>query len=90
MQAWQQLYTPWQSRPVGRRGRHPDRVLLALAVFRLKGHIAGSITLALAIAVAIFAFHMPADMASPPPATASSTVSGRSPGSSSPRSSSTN
>lgn len=36
---------------------------LALAVFRLKGHIAGSITLALAIAVAIFAFHMPADMA---------------------------
>lgn len=32
-------------------------------MFRLKGHVAGSITLALSIAVAIFAFQMPADMA---------------------------
>ncbi|ADR62010.1 LctP [Pseudomonas putida BIRD-1] len=36
---------------------------LALAVFRLKGHVAGSITLALSILVAIFAFQMPVDMA---------------------------
>ena len=32
-------------------------------MFRLKGHVAGSITLALSIAVAIFAFQMPVDMA---------------------------
>ncbi|EJT84817.1 L-lactate transport [Pseudomonas putida S11] len=32
-------------------------------MFRLKGHVAGSITLALSILVAIFAFQMPVDMA---------------------------
>ncbi|WP_051445649.1 lactate permease LctP family transporter [Pseudomonas nitroreducens] len=36
---------------------------LALAVFRLKGHVAGSITLALSVIIAIAAFGMPADMA---------------------------
>ncbi len=65
MQTWQQLYTP-----LGSLGWSAVAALipivfffLALAVFRLKGHIAGSITLALSIAVAIFAFQMPADMA---------------------------
>lgn len=65
MQTWQQLYTP-----LGSLGWSAIAALipivfffLALAVFRLKGHIAGSITLALSIAVAIFAFQMPADMA---------------------------
>ena len=65
MQTWQQLYTP-----LGSLGWSAIAALipivfffLALAVFRLKGHIAGSITLALSIGVAIFAFQMPADMA---------------------------
>ena len=65
MQTWQQLYTP-----LGSLGWSAMAALipivfffLALAVFRLKGHVAGSITLALSIAVAIFAFQMPADMA---------------------------
>ena len=65
MQAWQQLYTPLGSLGLSAAAAVIPIVFffLALAVFRLKGHIAGSITLALAIAVAIFAFHMPADMA---------------------------
>ena len=42
---------------------HQKDLNLALAVFRLKGHVAGSITLALSILVAIFAFQMPVDMA---------------------------
>jgi lactate permease len=65
MQTWQQLYTP-----LGSLGLSAVVALipivfffLALAVFRLKGHIAGSITLALSVLVAIFAFQMPADMA---------------------------
>ncbi|HDL5848562.1 lactate permease LctP family transporter [Pseudomonas aeruginosa] len=65
MQAWQQLYTPLGSLGLSAAAAVIPIVFffLALAIFRLKGHIAGSITLALAIAVAIFAFHMPADMA---------------------------
>ncbi|SEP57208.1 lactate permease [Azotobacter beijerinckii] len=65
MQAWQQLYTP-----LGSLGLSALAALVpilffffALAVFRLKGHMAGSITLALSILVAIFAYGMPADMA---------------------------
>lgn len=65
MQTWQQLYTP-----LGGLGLSAAAALipivfffLALAVFRLKGHIAGSITLVLSVLVAIFVFQMPADMA---------------------------
>ncbi|MET1080458.1 MAG: lactate permease LctP family transporter [Pseudomonas sp.] len=65
MQTWQQLYTP-----LGGLGLSALAALipivfffLALAVFRLKGHVAGSITLGLSILVAIFAFGMPLDMA---------------------------
>ncbi|AYC31630.1 L-lactate permease [Pseudomonas cavernae] len=65
MQAWQQLYTP-----LGSLGLSAFAALipiifffLALAVFRMKGHVAGTITLALSILVAIFAFGMPTDMA---------------------------
>ncbi|HAI3460573.1 TPA: lactate permease LctP family transporter [Escherichia coli] len=36
---------------------------VALAVLRLKGHVAGAITLILSILIAIFAFKMPIDMA---------------------------
>ncbi|MDV7210535.1 lactate permease LctP family transporter [Azotobacter beijerinckii] len=65
MQAWQQLYTPLGSLGLSALAALIPIVFffLALAVFRLKGHLAGSITLALSILVAIFAYGMPADMA---------------------------
>ncbi|RMO04361.1 L-lactate transport [Pseudomonas cichorii] len=65
MQTWQQLYTPLGSLGLSAAAALIPIVFffLALAVFRLKGHIAGSITLALSILVAIFAFQMPTDMA---------------------------
>ncbi|MFV3406808.1 lactate permease LctP family transporter [Pseudomonas sp. NY15463] len=65
MQTWQQLYTPLGSLGLSALAAVIPIVFffLALAVFRLKGHVAGSITLALSILVAIFAFHMPVDMA---------------------------
>ena len=65
MQTWQQLYTPLGSLGFSAAAALIPIVFffLALAVFRLKGHIAGSITLALSILVAIFAFGMPTDMA---------------------------
>lgn len=65
MQTWQQLYTP-----LGSLGLSALAALipilfffLALAVFRMKGHIAGGITLGLSLLVAILAYDMPADMA---------------------------
>ncbi|MCY1343485.1 Glycolate permease GlcA [compost metagenome] len=65
MQTWQQLYTPLGSLGLSALVALIPIVFffLALAVFRMKGHIAGTITLALSIAVAILAFQMPADMA---------------------------
>ncbi len=65
MQTWQQIYSPLGSLGLSAMAAVIPIVFffLALAVFRLKGHIAGSITLALSILVAIFAFQMPADMA---------------------------
>ncbi|NBA96522.1 lactate permease LctP family transporter [Pseudomonas sp. R5(2019)] len=65
MQTWQQLYSPLGSLGLSALAAVIPIVFffLALAVFRLKGHVAGSITLALSILVAIFAFGMPADMA---------------------------
>jgi lactate permease len=65
MQTWQQLYTPLGSLGLSAAAALIPIVFffLALAVFRLKGHIAGSITLALSVIVAIFAFQMPAEMA---------------------------
>ncbi|WP_426143182.1 lactate permease LctP family transporter [Pseudomonas sp. DWP3-1-2] len=65
MQTWQQLYLPLGSLGLSAAAALIPIVFffLALAVFRLKGHIAGSITLALSVLVAIFAFKMPADMA---------------------------
>ncbi|MDO7928382.1 lactate permease LctP family transporter [Pseudomonas sp. KFB-139] len=65
MQTWQQLYTPLGSLGLSATAALIPIVFffLALAVFRLKGHVAGSITLALSVLVAIFAFQMPADMA---------------------------
>ncbi|MCE5994113.1 lactate permease LctP family transporter [Pseudomonas sp. KCA11] len=65
MQTWQQLYSPLGSLGLSALAAVIPIVFffLALAVFRLKGHLAGSITLALSILVAIFAFQMPVDMA---------------------------
>ncbi|WP_144966614.1 lactate permease LctP family transporter [Pseudomonas sp. DE0010] len=65
MQTWQQLYSPLGSLGLSALAAVIPIVFffLALAVFRLKGHIAGSITLGLSILVAIFAFKMPVDMA---------------------------
>ncbi|MEK1942460.1 MAG: lactate permease LctP family transporter [Pseudomonas sp.] len=65
MQTWQQLYTPLGSLGLSALAAVIPIVFffLALAVFRLKGHVAGSITLALSIVIAIVAFKMPADMA---------------------------
>ncbi len=65
MQTWQQLYTPLGSLGLSALAAVVPIVFffLALAVFRLKGHVAGSITLALSIVIAIVAFQMPADMA---------------------------
>ncbi|WP_375741419.1 lactate permease LctP family transporter [Pseudomonas boanensis] len=65
MQTWQQLYTPLGSLGLSALVALIPIVFffLALAVFRMKGHIAGTITLALSLAVAIIAFDMPADMA---------------------------
>ncbi|WP_426153663.1 lactate permease LctP family transporter [Pseudomonas sp. DC3000-4b1] len=65
MQTWQQIYSP-----LGSLGLSAAFALipiafffLALAWLRLKGHVAGSLTLLLSLLVAIFAFKMPADMA---------------------------
>ena len=65
MQTWQQLYTPLGSIGLSAAAALIPIVFffMALAVFRLKGHIAGSITLALSVLVAIFAFQMPTSMA---------------------------
>ncbi|BAP43429.1 L-lactate transport [Pseudomonas sp. StFLB209] len=65
MQTWQQLYTPLGSLGLSAAAALIPIIFffLALAVFRLKGHIAGSITLGLSVLVAIFAFQMPVDMA---------------------------
>ncbi|MDM3885659.1 lactate permease LctP family transporter [Pseudomonas sp. BCRC 81390] len=65
MQTWQQFYSPLGSLGLSALAAVIPIVFffLALAVFRLKGHVAGSITLGLSILVAIFAFQMPVDMA---------------------------
>ncbi|AYF90035.1 lactate permease LctP family transporter [Pseudomonas sp. JS3066] len=65
MQTWQQIYTPLGSLGLSALVALIPIIFffLALAVFRMKGYIAGTITLALSLAVAIFAFQMPVDMA---------------------------
>jgi L-lactate transport len=65
MQTWQQIYTPlgslWLSALVA---LIPILFFfLALAVFRLKGYVAGTITLALSVVIAILAFDMPVEKA---------------------------
>jgi lactate permease len=65
MQPWIQNYTPLGSLGLSAMAAVLPVVFffMALAVFRLKGHVAGTITVLIALAVAIFAYGMPADMA---------------------------
>ncbi len=65
MQTWPQLYTPLGNLGFSALAAVIPIVFffLALAIFRLKGHVAGSITLALSILIAIGVFGMPVDMA---------------------------
>ncbi len=65
MQTWAQIYDPlgnlWLSSLVA---LIPIAFFfIALAVLRMKGHVAGTITVLLALAVAIFFYHMPVPMA---------------------------
>jgi L-lactate transport len=65
MQTWQQIYDPfgnlWLSALVA--AIPIIFFFIALTVFRLKGHIAGTITVALSLAVAILSYGMPVSMA---------------------------
>ena len=65
MQAWQQLYDPldnlWLSALVA--AIPIIFFFVALALLRMKGHVAGTITVVLALLVAIFLYRMPVAMA---------------------------
>lgn len=65
METWNQVYTPLGSLGLSALVAAVPIIFFfaGLTVLRLKGHVAGGITLALAIAVAIVAYGMPADMA---------------------------
>ncbi|WP_290900255.1 L-lactate permease [Aquabacterium sp.] len=65
MQPWIQNYTPLGSLWLSSLAAVLPVVFffMALAVWRMKGHVAGTCTVAIALAVAIFAYGMPADMA---------------------------
>ncbi|TLP78550.1 L-lactate permease [Pseudomonas nitroreducens] len=65
MQTWQQLYTPLGSLGLSALAALVPIIFffLALAVFRLKGHVAGAITLVLSLLIAITVYHMPVDKA---------------------------
>ena len=65
MQTWQQLYTPLGSLGLSALAALVPIIFffLALAVFRLKGHVAGAITLALSLLIAVTVYHMPVDKA---------------------------
>lgn len=62
---WQQIYDPFGNLWVSSLVALIPIVFffLALAVFRLKGSIAGTITVVLALLVALFAYQMPVEMA---------------------------
>jgi L-lactate transport len=65
MQTWQQIYDPfgnlWLSALVA--AIPIIFFFIALAFLRMKGHIAGTITVLLSLGVAVFAYGMPVDMA---------------------------
>ncbi|QBE61687.1 lactate permease LctP family transporter [Pseudoduganella lutea] len=61
MQVWHQIYAPLGSLGLSALAAAIPIIFffIALAVLRMKGHVAGSVTLALALLVAIFAYGMP-------------------------------
>ena len=65
MQVWNQVYAPLGSLGLSALAAAVPIAFffVALAVLRMKGHVAGAITLALAIIVAIFAYGMPVPQA---------------------------
>lgn len=65
MQPWTQLYTPLGSLWLSALAAAIPIIFffIALAVLRMKGHVAAFVTLALALAVAILAYGMPAQQA---------------------------
>ncbi|AQV96253.1 L-lactate permease [Cupriavidus necator] len=65
MQPWIQLYTPLGSLWLSSLAAAIPILFffIALAVLRMKGHVAAAVTLLLALAVAIFAYGMPAQQA---------------------------
>jgi lactate permease len=65
MQVWNQIYAPLGSLGLSALAAAVPIIFffVALAVLRMKGHVAGAITLALALIVAIFAYGMPAPQA---------------------------
>ncbi|AXK40632.1 lactate permease LctP family transporter [Crenobacter cavernae] len=65
MQTWTQVYAPLGSLGLSALvAAIPIAFFfVALAVLRMKGHVAGTITVAISLAIAIFVYQMPADMA---------------------------
>jgi lactate permease len=65
MQTWQQMYIPLGSVGLSALVALIPIIFffLALAVFRMKGYLASTITLILSLIIAISVFHMPYDMA---------------------------
>ncbi|WP_439686918.1 L-lactate permease [Cupriavidus oxalaticus] len=65
MQPWTQLYTPLGSLWLSALAAAIPILFffIALAVWRMKGHVAAAVTLLLALGVAIFAYGMPAQQA---------------------------
>ncbi|PLP97107.1 lactate permease LctP family transporter [Cupriavidus pauculus] len=65
MQPWTQLYTPLGSLWLSALAAAVPILFffVALAVLRMRGHVAAAVTLALALVVAIFAYGMPAQQA---------------------------
>ncbi|MBV8272327.1 MAG: lactate permease LctP family transporter [Cupriavidus sp.] len=65
MQPWTQIYTPLGSLGLSALAAAIPILFffVALAVLRMKGHVAAAVTLALALVVAIFAYGMPAQQA---------------------------
>eukprot|EP01034_Spumella_vulgaris_P041185 gene41185-50981_t len=65
MQPWNQIYAPLGSLALSALAAAVPIIFffVALAILRIKGHVAGGITLALALIVAIFAYGMPVPQA---------------------------
>jgi L-lactate transport len=65
VQTWQQVYDPLGNLWLSALAAAIPIIFffLALAVFRMKGHVAGTVTVALALLVSIFVYRMPVEMA---------------------------